>query len=131
MERKLINFKQENIDEIKNILKNDIEFYKSLGLMDYSLLFIIIDFPNNIDPDYKQIVDLLEDPKYKGHVYKSENEQYIYIIGVIDYLQEYNFRKKMEHCLKGIIYGKEKNMISAVEPQYYGTRFYDFMMKNV
>ena len=131
VERKLINFKQENIDEIKNILKNDIEFYKSLGLMDYSLLFIIIDFPNNIDPDYKQIVDLLEDPKYKGHVYKSENEQYIYIIGVIDYLQEYNFRKKMEHCLKGIIYGKEKNMISAVEPQYYGTRFYDFMMKNV
>ena len=131
VERKLINYKEENINEVKNILSNDIKFFKGLSLMDYSLLFIIIDFPNNIDPDYKQIMDLLEDPKYRGHVYKSENEKYIYIIGIIDYLQEYNFKKKMEHCLKGIIYGKEKNMISAVEPEYYGNRFYDFMMKNV
>ena len=37
----------------------------------------------------------------------------------------------MEHCMKGIINGKENNMISAVEPEYYGDRFKDFMMKNV
>ena len=131
VERKLINFKEEDINEIKNILNNDVVFYKSLKLMDYSLLFIIIDFPNKIDPDYNQIVGLLDDPKYRGHVYKSENGKYIYIIGIIDYLQKYNFKKKMEHCMKGIINGKENNMISAVEPEYYGDRFNDFMMKNV
>ena len=131
VERKLINFKEEDIDEIKNNLNNDVIFYKRLRLMDYSLLFIIIDFPNQIDPDYSQIVGLLDDPKYRGHVYKSENEKYISIIGIIDYLQKYNFKKKMEHCMKGIINGKENNMISAVEPEYYGDRFKDFMMKNV
>ena len=131
VERKLINFKEEDILEIKNNLINDIGFYKRLSLMDYSLLFIIIDFPNNIDPDYNQIMGFLDDPKYKGHVYKSGNEKYIYIVGIIDYLQKYNFKKKMEHCIKGIVYGKEKNMVSAVEPEYYGKRFNDFMMKNV
>ena len=131
VERKLINFKEDDIKQIRETLYGDISFYKSLSLMDYSLLLIIIDFPNNIDPDYKQILYLLEDPKYRGHVYKSENENYIYIIGIIDYLQEYNFKKKMEHCLKGIIYGKEKNMVSAVEPEYYGKRFNEFMKNNV
>ena len=33
--------------------------------------------------------------------------------------------------MKGIINGKENNMISAVEPEYYGNRFNEFMQKNV
>ena len=131
VERKLINFKEEDITEIKSNLYNDIKCFKKLRLMDYSLLFIIIDFPNKIDPDYNQIVGLLEDPKYIGHVYKSENEEYIYIIVIIDYLQKYNLKKKIENCIKGIVYGKEKNMISAVEPEYYGNRFNDFMIEKV
>ena len=131
VERKLINFNLENIQEIKKNMENDISFYKRLLLMDYSLLFIIIDYPNKIDPDYKQIVELLDDPKYKGHIYESDKKEFIYIIGIIDYLQKYNFRKKMETFFKGIYFGKEKNMISCVEPNYYGERFRNFMIKNV
>jgi hypothetical protein len=131
IDRKLINFKEDNINEIKRNLQNDIVFFKSLRLMDYSLLFIIIDFPNSIDPDYNQIIGFLDDPKYRGHVYKSNDNRFLYIIGIIDYLQEYNFKKKMENCFKGLYYGKEKNMISAVEPNYYGERFKDFMGKKV
>ena len=131
VERKLINFNLENIQEIKKNMENDISFYKRLLLMDYSLLFIIIDYPNKIDPDYKQIVELLDDPKYKGHIYESDKKEFIYIIGIIDYLQKYNFRKKMETFFKGIYFGKEKDMISCVEPNYYGERFRNFMIKNV
>ena len=131
VERRLINFNLSDIKEIKINMENDILFYKGQSLMDYSLLFIIVDYPNNIDPDYNQIVGLLDDPKYKGHVYKSDNNNYIYIIGIIDYLQKYNFRKRLENCVKGIYFGKEKNMISAVDPGYYGERFQDFMTKNV
>ena len=131
VERKLINFNLENIQEIKKNMENDISFYKRLSLMDYSLLFIIIDYPNKIDPDYKQIVELLDDPKYKGHIYESDKKEFIYIIGIIDYLQKYNFRKKMETFFKGIYFGKEKDMISCVEPNYYGERFRNFMIKNV
>ena len=131
VERKLINFNLEDIKSIKKSMESDIVFFKRLNLMDYSLLFIIIENPNNIDPDYKQIVGLLDDPKYKGHVYRSDNKNYIYIIGIIDYLQKYNLRKRLENFLKGITLGKEKNTISAVEPDYYGNRFKDFMIKNV
>ena len=131
VERKLINFNLSDIKEIKINMENDIQFYKGLCLMDYSLLFIIIDYPNNMDPDYHSIVGLLDDPKYKGHVYKSDNQNYIYIIGIIDYLQKYNFRKRLENCVKGIYFGKEKDMISAVDPGFYGERFQDFMTKNV
>ena len=131
IERNLINFNQSDIKEIKTNMENDILFYKRLSLMDYSLLFIIVDYPNNIDPDYNQILGLLEDPKYKGHVYKSDNKNYIYIIGIIDYLQKYNCKKKLENFLKGIYFGKEKNMISAVPPGFYGDRFQDFMSNKV
>ena len=82
-------FKEEDSKNIENILKNDINFYSKMQLMDYSLLFIIIDYPNKIDPDYNQIIGFLDDLKYKGHVYKSDNEEYIYIVGIIDYLQKF------------------------------------------
>lgn len=131
VEPKLINFSNEDIQEIKKNMENDVNFLRRLSLMDYSLLFIIVDYPNKIDPDYKQIVGLLDDPKYKGHVYESFTKEFIYIIGIIDYLQIYNFRKNMETFAKGIYFGKEKNMISCVEPNYYGERFQDFMKKNV
>ena len=131
VEPKLINFSNEDIQEIKKNMESDVNFLRRLSLMDYSLLFIIVDYPNKIDPDYKQIVGLLDDPKYKGHVYESFTKEFIYIIGIIDYLQIYNFRKNMETFAKGIYFGKEKNMISCVEPNYYGERFQDFMKKNV
>ena len=131
VERKLINFNLSDINEIKINMENDIGFYKRLSLMDYSLLFVIVDYPNIIDPDYNQIVGLLEDPKYKGHVYTSDNKNYIYIVGIIDYLQKYNNKKRIETFFKGIYFGKEKNMISCVEPGFYGERFQDFMLKNV
>ena len=131
VESKLINFNKEDIKEIKRNLENDIRFYKRLNLMDYSLLFIIVDYPEKLDPDYNQIVGLLDDPKYKGHVYNSGDKKFIYIIGIIDYLQIYNFRKRIETFWKGLFYGKEKNMISAVEPNYYGERFQNFMTKYV
>ena len=131
VENKLINFNKDDIKEIKKNLENDIRFYKRLNLMDYSLLFIIVDYPEKLDPDYNQIIGLLDDPKYKGHVYQSEKKNFIYIIGIIDYLQMYNFRKRLETFWKGVFYGKEKNMISCVEPNYYGERFQDFMTKYV
>ena len=131
VERKLVDFNRNDINEILNNLKNDINFFKRMHLMDYSLLFIIIEYPTAMDPDYNQIISLLDDPKYIGHVYKSANMEQIYIVGIIDYLQKYDIKKKMENLFKGIIYGKERNMISAVEPEYYAKRFYDFMEKYV
>jgi len=46
-------------------------------------------------------------------------------------LQKFNTRKKLEHFFKGLIYGKEKDMISAIRHDLYAKRFFNFMTKNV
>lgn len=47
---------------------------------------------------------------------------------MIDILTEYNTKKKMEYCFKKMIYGEG---ISAVPPDVYATRFYNFMRYKV
>eukprot|EP00004_Rigifila_ramosa_P027810 TRINITY_DN918_c0_g1_i3.p1 TRINITY_DN918_c0_g1~~TRINITY_DN918_c0_g1_i3.p1 ORF type:complete len:442 (+),score=90.42 TRINITY_DN918_c0_g1_i3:100-1425(+) len=49
----------------------------------------------------------------------------IYYIGIIDFLQEYNVRKKLEHSWKSIQH--DKHEISAVDAREYAHRFADFM----
>ena len=47
----------------------------------------------------------------------------IYHIGIIDYLQEWNFNKKVEQFLKTKFKGAKKRNLSAVEPIFYRERF--------
>jgi len=51
----------------------------------------------------------------------------IYFMGIIDILQPYNLRKRIETGLKGLRYDKEG--ISAVAPDLYARRFVDFMKR--
>ena len=61
----------------------------------------------------------------------SKDKKEFYHLGVIDYLQAWNFNKKGEALIKTYLKGKDKNKISAVEPDYYQKRFYDFMKNKV
>ena len=47
----------------------------------------------------------------------------VYHIGIIDYLQEWNFSKIMERFYKVQIQKRAPKEISAVEPLYYRHRF--------
>lgn len=49
-------------------------------------------------------------------------------MGIIDYLQDYSFTKKIENFTKKQFYG---NMISAVPAKDYAIRFLRFMNANV
>lgn len=49
----------------------------------------------------------------------------IYYIGIIDILQNYNFKKKVEHSFKSITQNKEG--LSAVGAGQYAKRFYNFI----
>eukprot|EP01105_Mastigella_eilhardi_P001567 TRINITY_DN1186_c0_g1_i19.p1 TRINITY_DN1186_c0_g1~~TRINITY_DN1186_c0_g1_i19.p1 ORF type:complete len:527 (+),score=148.94 TRINITY_DN1186_c0_g1_i19:1258-2838(+) len=51
-----------------------------------------------------------------------------YYLGIIDILQPYNMRKKVEHALKAIT-AQEKEEISCVDPAKYSKRFRDFIKK--
>lgn len=53
-------------------------------------------------PKYVQYYgDLDKDQVKKRHTFMSEDGMYLYFVGIIDYLQEYNWKKKGENYFKG------------------------------
>lgn len=48
-------------------------------------------------------------------------------LGIIDILQDYNLRKKIEHASKSLFL--DPMAISVVEPKFYASRFIDFLEK--
>jgi hypothetical protein len=99
---------------------------REVGVMDYSLLLIIINFPKQNDPEYENIFALFGDQKYFSRIFKSKNNNYIYLIGIIDYLQKFNAAKFFENKYKSILYGNEIKYVSAVDPMIYSDRLFDF-----
>lgn len=59
----------------------------------------------------------------------SEDGMYIYHLGIIDYLQDYNLQKKLETKLKSIYH--DDKLISCVPPKFYSQRFNNFMKEHV
>ncbi|KAF1313621.1 Phosphatidylinositol-4-phosphate 5 kinase-like protein, partial [Globisporangium splendens] len=47
----------------------------------------------------------------------------IYFMGLIDILQQWNFRKRVEHFVRVYIFMQDKNGISVVNPRQYADRF--------
>lgn len=54
-----------------------------------------------------------------------------YYIGLVDILQEYNMRKRLEHCWKVTICRADAKGISVVDPEKYRQRFLNFIDKEV
>uniref|UniRef100_A0A7S3CLM6 PIPK domain-containing protein n=1 Tax=Strombidium rassoulzadegani TaxID=1082188 RepID=A0A7S3CLM6_9SPIT len=75
---------------------------------------------------YKQTI---KDIQGNRHAFMSTSGKFIYHIGVIDYLQDFNFSKLLENSYKSLI--DHPDMISAVPPKKYCTRFFDFMQSHV
>jgi hypothetical protein len=60
---------------------------------------------------------------------ESEARDEVYYIGIIDILQEYNTKKKMETSFKSITVAKDA--LSSVDPEHYKSRFDNFILTNV
>eukprot|EP00924_Labyrinthula_sp_SR-Ha-C_P000825 snap_masked-scaffold_7-processed-gene-4.52-mRNA-1 protein AED:1.00 eAED:1.00 QI:0/-1/0/0/-1/1/1/0/438 len=86
--------------EMISKLTSDVEFLKAQGLMDYSLL---------VGTSKEQILN-----EYSYY----ENENLKVFIGVIDFLQVYDAKKKIAHFIKCF----ERNK-ATVNPNSYGERF--------
>ena len=46
----------------------------------------------------------------------SDDGMFMYQLGIIDYLQDWNFNKKCEHYAKTLILRKDAEGVSAVKP---------------
>ena len=73
----------------------------------------------------KELYDKLFNGRSSRHTFMSEGGKYIYHIGIIDYLQDFNTDKFLENQYKSMV--DDGSQISAVPPQEYCTRFFNFM----
>ena len=67
----------------------------------------------------------LFDGRKSRHCFQSDDGKFLYHIGIIDYLQDFNIEKYGENKFKSII--SDGDMISAVPPIKYCKRFFNFM----
>ena len=61
------------------------------------------------------------------NIIQSKDGTELYHIGIIDYLQTWDKVKKAEKCWKVKVRRKDKELISAAEPNLYCKRFKDYM----
>lgn len=64
------------------------------------------------------------------HMFLSSDYKFVYHIAIIDYLQDYNYDKKMENLVKTLLKGQDAE-ISSIPPLKYSTRYMNFMSKEV
>lgn len=96
--------------------------------MDYSLLLVTEILPesqrtNGSVRKYKM--------KYDRNSVQSIDGKEACHFGIIDYLQEWNFNKKVEALYKHHLKHKNKHKISAVPPEPYQKRFCQFIEDNI
>ena len=132
MNDEIIDFNKEIVNEVLDKLKSDLKMLVKSNIMDYSLLFYIYEIPpQSSESDYNKFFNLFADERYKYKIFKSQKNKYLYILGIIDYLQSYNAKKFLENKYLYILHGKNIKNISAVEPGFYAKRMYNFAKENI
>ncbi|CAD8150050.1 unnamed protein product [Paramecium pentaurelia] len=110
-----INIPKEISDQIKKQLKEDCNFLRDIGYMDYSLLLGIC----------QQNTQQNDSNNYRFVVNEARNT--IYSFAIIDYLQRFNQQKKSEQCFKRSMRFKKKQDLSCRSPEPYCKRFLNFI----
>lgn len=116
-------------------LKRDTAFLENCAIMDYSLLVGIVDLdqvtavgriPWALPEELS--VFRMDDGGFRSSNGKDEPMNLVYYMGIIDVLQPYNLRKKVEHALKSL--REAPDALSCVDPAQYSRRFVDFVIGN-
>jgi 1-phosphatidylinositol-4-phosphate 5-kinase len=120
-------------------LTEDVQFLSDHNVMDYSLLIgvHIVDEKSPLsDADYKFPEDVgfksMFQKEFGGMFARDTDDEplaEIYFLGVIDILQNFGVRKKLENMIRSIT--EDSNGISALPPDPYSNRFLGFVFKNV
>ena len=109
----------------KQIIK-DTEFLEKCNLMDYSLIFAISLKKNDLNSIKSKENNHEEENYYQRfRFYCENNEKRYFSLSIVDYLQSYDFSKKMETQFKSIV--NENKEFSCVEPVFYRKRFIEFV----
>ena len=110
---------------LRKIMKQDAEFLSQKGLMDYSLLI-------NVEKCRQNSIEKSEMRAHQRNFLISQDGNEFYHVGIIDFLQRYDFGKKVENTVRTAKMSPKKAvLISCVEPKKYSKRFFNFCDKHV
>ena len=108
--------------DLEQLISEGIKILEKNNLMDYSFFLSIIKIN---EENKKTVLKILEGKNY----YESSDGKFIYIVGVIDYLTEYDGWKSGEAFILKFIH--KKNSVSAIHPTIYSSRFRNFVRNEV
>jgi hypothetical protein len=108
--------------DLEQLISEGIKILEKNNLMDYSFFLSIIKIN---EENKKTVLKILEGKNY----YESSDGKFIYVIGVIDYLTEYDGWKSGEAFILKFIH--KKNSVSAIHPTIYSSRFRNFVRNEV
>ena len=121
-------------EELIKTIASDLRVLESFKIMDFSLLVGIhnLDLAKDSSPPIEPMnIEKLKETDSWGAIpaKNSKGENLLLFMGIIDILQSYRLKKKLEHTLKSMIH--DGDSISVHKPSYYCKRFYEFMSTTV
>ena len=138
-----------DIERLRFACMTDAYFLNDMDIMDYSLFVVKLSLNNkeiqeifgkdrasvsidSVNGEQNTIFsNVKEIEHYRKYLFRSLNNNIVYIIAIIDYLQHYNFYKYLETNLKCYIHNGPDGIeaISCVPPEKYCTRFIEYVKK--
>lgn len=114
---------------IKRFLSEDINFLKKLGVMDYSLLVMKVNWEEVAFFKKKKVDEVVPYDNNIFEIRPSETEIGIhYHFTIIDYLQTYTALKNAENFFKKMIVREfTESVVTAEEPSIYAHRLEKFL----
>ena len=108
-------------------IERDAEFFRSVSLIDYSFMVFIVD-KKKAARERSLSVDSgnIGQESYSSLANVKEEGLY-YNVGIIDYLQPYNFKKAFERFMKRVRKLSPQLDTSSQDPNYYSRRFIRFI----
>lgn len=119
--------------ELYEMISADADFLSSQGLLDYSLLVGIHRLPRELTANQRE--ERLNQLKAMGG-YVSFDRQKVYFFGIIDVLERYSLRWRVQRAVLTAAYhlscqGSAADGISALAPHEYADRFRTFVSSEV
>lgn len=121
-------------DALMKTIAADLRVLESFKIMDFSLLVGIhnLDLANGSHPPIEPVnIETLKETDSWGAIpaKSGRGENLLLFMGIIDILQSYRLKKKLEHTFKSMIH--DGDSISVHKPSFYCKRFQEFMATKV
>lgn len=125
-----VYFRPEVVEKIMAQLSRDSAYLESHSVMDYSLLLGLSDMMPEEDAYYKEMFGANEEnaPYFVGYQKDKDGVKsgVRVCMGIIDFLQRFRFRKKMEYGAR-VMQSCSSSAASVAPPRLYRSRFMAFL----